>query len=231
MTVEITKALVAFQQNVGTIHKTAKSYTNRYAPLSEVLSVVHPALCKQGLTFSHTFEPGTEGSEPILICTLLHTSGETLKSRLPLVIARGKNPTQDLGSAITYCKRYTLMAILGLDADVDTDGAFADEDDKEERSERIKAVVSKLEKKTVKKELKPKPALTQDKGIDKETKDIVNMRLAAAYKEDPGKVLQLAEAFPKKFPEVSQFPKPLQHVTTEAQVAFIDAFLKQPTDE
>ena len=122
MTKEITKALVAFHQNVGTIHKTAKSYTNQYAPLDEVLSVVTPALSAQGLTFTHTFEPGAEGSEPILICTLLHTSGETLESRLPLVVAKGKNATQDLGSAITYLKRYTLLAMLGLVADVDTDG-------------------------------------------------------------------------------------------------------------
>ena len=40
MTSELTKALVAFHQNVGTIHKTARSFQNQYAPLDEVLSVV-----------------------------------------------------------------------------------------------------------------------------------------------------------------------------------------------
>ena len=122
MTSELTKALVAFHQNVGTIHKTARSFQNQYAPLDEVLSVVTPALSKQGLTFTHRFEPQPEKDEPLLICTLHHVSGETLESRLPLVVAKGKNATQDLGSAITYLKRYTLLAMLGLVADVDTDG-------------------------------------------------------------------------------------------------------------
>lgn len=122
MSSEITKALVEFHRTVGTINKTAKSYTNEYAPLSEVLSVVTPALSAQGLTFTHSFEPAGEGQEPFLVCTLLHTSGETLQSKLPLVVAKGKNAVQDLGSAITYLKRYTLLAMLGIVADVDTDG-------------------------------------------------------------------------------------------------------------
>ena len=121
MTSELTKALIAFHQKVPTIHKTAKSYTNQYAPLDEVLSVVTPALSAQGLTFSHIFEPQPEG-QPLLVCTLHHVSGETLVSKLPLVVQQGKHATQDVGSAISYLRRYTLLALLGLTADVDTDG-------------------------------------------------------------------------------------------------------------
>ena len=122
MTSELTKALIAFHQKVPTIHKTAKSYTNQYAPLDEVLSIVTPALSAQGLTFTHIFEPQGEGQQPLLVCTLHHVSGETLASKLPLVVQQGKHATQDVGSAITYLKRYTLLAVLGLTADVDTDG-------------------------------------------------------------------------------------------------------------
>ena len=122
MTSELTKALVEFHKSVGTIHKTAKSYTNQYAPLDQVLSVVTPALSKAGLVVTQTFEPDSEKSEPVLITTLRHVSGECIESKLPLIIVKGKNALQDLGSSISYSRRYALLAILGLVADVDTDG-------------------------------------------------------------------------------------------------------------
>jgi hypothetical protein len=226
---ELTKALVAFHQNVGTIHKTAKSYTNQYAPLDEVLSVVTPALSKQGLTFTHTFEPGAEGSEPILICTLLHTSGETLESRLPLVVAKGKNATQDLGSAITYLKRYTLLAMLGLVADVDTDG---NPDAPPEPAAKPK--VAKTDgKKTVERKGKDLPTLAKaaeksvepvDKPIDSDTKAMVMALLKERHSQNATQIEQLSKAFKEKFPDTAKSPLS-QAFQTEAHVDFINSFL------
>ena len=214
MTKEITKALVAFHQNVGTIHKTAKSYTNQYAPLDEVLSVVTPALSAQGLTFTHTFEPGAEGSEPILICTLLHTSGETLESRLPLVVAKGKNATQDLGSAITYLKRYTLLAMLGLVADVDTDGNV-----EAAPAPAAKPKVAKTDGKKNGRTQGQRPThSSQDCGkscggcgkridsVSKDERDMVMALLKERHSQNATQIEELSKAFKESFPDTADSP-------------------------
>jgi hypothetical protein len=43
-----------------------------------------------------------------------------------VVGGRGKNPLHDFGGSCTYSRRYSLLAILGLTADMDVDGDFAD---------------------------------------------------------------------------------------------------------
>jgi hypothetical protein len=53
---------------------------------------------------------------------LLHVSGEELRSRVPLII--GKPDMQGFGSAVTYARRYGLMAMAGI-APEDDDGNAA----------------------------------------------------------------------------------------------------------
>tara|TARA_R100000278_G_scaffold63710_2_gene51382 strand:+ start:221 stop:739 length:519 start_codon:yes stop_codon:yes gene_type:complete len=91
-----------------------------------VLSTVTPHLIKNGLVISQAFEP-SEGLEPILVTRLLHISGAELVSRLPMIIGKGRNPLHDFGGSCTYSRRYALLAMLGLTADMDVDGDFADE--------------------------------------------------------------------------------------------------------
>jgi hypothetical protein len=52
----------------------------------------------------------------------LHMSGERLECRVPLII--GKNDMQGFGSAVTYARRYGLMAMAGI-APEDDDGNAA----------------------------------------------------------------------------------------------------------
>ncbi len=122
MTSELTKALCAFHLSVDKIHKSAKAQYGAFADLATVLSAVIPALAKNGLCCTQTFEPAAERDEPILITTLSHTSGETIESRLPMIIGKGRNALHDFGGSVTYLRRYALLAIVGLAADVDTDG-------------------------------------------------------------------------------------------------------------
>ena len=75
---------------------------------------------------SQAFEP-SEGLEPILVTRLLHISGAELVSRLPMIIGKGRNPLHDFGGSCTYSRRYALLALLGLTADMDVDGDFADD--------------------------------------------------------------------------------------------------------
>ena len=120
------EALVKFHKTVPAINKTASAQYGKFADLETVLSTVTPHLIKNGLVISQVFEP-SEGLEPILVTKLLHVSGAELTSRLPMVIGKGRNALHDFGGSCTYLKRYALLAMLGLTADMDMDGDFADD--------------------------------------------------------------------------------------------------------
>ena len=126
MTKEITAALCKFIQRVGTIEEKDEAQYGKFADLSTVLSTVNPALAANGLAVVHTTKV-VEGKN-VLITNLLHTSGESITSEmlLPLNTGGRGNPMHQEGGAITYCRRYSLLAILGLNAGIpDNDGDFA----------------------------------------------------------------------------------------------------------
>jgi len=125
---EIAKALAAFQADMPTVakNKTAKvptksggSYSYTYADLADVTEAAMPLLSKHGLSFACL--PGEAEHGPMLTGTLLHTSGESLSGSLPI---RGATP-QEVGSSLTYMRRYLLGCITGLVTDDDEDGALA----------------------------------------------------------------------------------------------------------
>ena len=126
MTKEITAALCKFIKQVGTIEEKDTAQYGKFADLSTVLSTVNPALAANGLAVVHTTK--VVDNKNILITNLLHTSGESITSEmlLPNNTGGGGNPMHKEGGAITYCRRYSLLAILGLNAGIpDNDGDFA----------------------------------------------------------------------------------------------------------
>lgn len=92
----------------------------RYADLGDALGMVRPVLARHGIAVLQqvTSEPGTVQ----VWTTLLHSSGQFL-TQAPLGMPEGKTP-QATGSAITYARRYALLAALGL-ATEDDDGQSA----------------------------------------------------------------------------------------------------------
>jgi pyruvate/2-oxoglutarate dehydrogenase complex dihydrolipoamide acyltransferase (E2) component len=116
---QLIASLLAFSATAKNPAKTATNphFRSTFPPLPEVLDYVRPALAQHGLTVSQL----TEGYE--LVTLLMHTSGEWLSSRYPLHPT--KDDPQGLGSAITYARRYALLAMLGLAGDDDDDGNAA----------------------------------------------------------------------------------------------------------
>lgn len=118
---EIAKALVAIQTDVRAMGKTAKNdhFKNTYAPLDKVMDTALPLLTKNGLSLMQW--PITVGADHFLHSVLLHESGVSMQSDVKLLLT--KQDPQGLGSALTYTRRQTVMAILGLSAqDEDDDG-------------------------------------------------------------------------------------------------------------
>jgi len=122
-------ALSAFQGEMPKVpkNKTANvptksggSYKYTYADLADVTEAAMPLLSKHGLSFTCVPDENERGF--ILRGVLMHSSGETLEGNLPL---RG-NGNQELGSALTYMRRYLLGAMTGIVTDDDEDGTVAD---------------------------------------------------------------------------------------------------------
>src|SRR5699024_3490835 len=103
--------------------KTRKggTYQFEYTDLGGILDEVKPHLSKNGITILQ--DSYTEMSERRnMICvdtTLIHTSGEWMKTE-PLKIPASQN-IQDMGGQITYLKRYSLSAMLGISTEEDDD--------------------------------------------------------------------------------------------------------------
>ena len=127
MTKEITKALIKFIQEVGTIEEKANAQFGKFADLSGVLSVVNPVLARNGLVVIHTTE--ILDGRNVLVTNLMHISGEVIPSKylLPLIKETRGNPIHAEGGALTYFRRYCELGILGQNAGIpDNDGDFAD---------------------------------------------------------------------------------------------------------
>jgi hypothetical protein len=113
----ITKSETA---NVRT--KTGGTYQYRYANLADIHAAVLPILARHGLAWITMPTLRTEGHRYVLVCELAHTSGESRTCEMPLPEACS---AQELGSAITYARRYALCAVVGIAPDEDDDGAAA----------------------------------------------------------------------------------------------------------
>ena len=116
-------ALAAFQAEVQTFSKNktanAGTYTYKYADLGEIIPKVGPLLAKHGLSWSAKPARADDG-EFVLRYVLRHVSGETDGDEMPLGVRQGVRP-QELGSAITYMRRYALTAQLNIATDEDDD--------------------------------------------------------------------------------------------------------------
>jgi ERF superfamily len=106
-------ALAAAQAEMPPITKGAKAdagtYSYHYADLGAICVVASPILGKHGLAF--TSKPTIEDGKFVLRYRLLHESGE-YDGGVMLLPSSGK--PQDLGSLLTYYKRYAFCCITGI---------------------------------------------------------------------------------------------------------------------
>jgi hypothetical protein len=121
----IAEALLAFQTNPPHIEldSTNPHFRSKFASLAGIMKALRPRLSKEGLVLS---QPLTHiDGEPALCTILWHAqSGEKIEATTPLHLG-GKTDPQSHGSAVTYARRYGVLAITGLVGDEDDDGAAA----------------------------------------------------------------------------------------------------------
>ena len=116
------KAFVAAQMATDAVKKAATNpaFKSKYADLSEVVEAVVPALNKAGIGVMQF--PEFDGEWVSVTTTLMHESGASVTGTLRL--RPSKADPQGVGSAITYGRRYSLLAMTGA-APEDDDGNSA----------------------------------------------------------------------------------------------------------
>ena len=130
---QISAALAKAQPDFGTPTKrrtatvyskrTNKTFTYKYADLEDVMKCVRKPLADNELAIVHMTQEFAGQVE--LVTRLVHSSGEYFQSIYP-VKAEADRP-QEMGSAMTYARRYTVSALLGIASEEDDDAQGAQE--------------------------------------------------------------------------------------------------------
>ena len=119
---ELAKALTKAQAEMKGAVKdsTNPAFRSRYADLASVWDACREPLTKHGLCVVQTTEESDSGV--VVETTLLHSSGEWISGRLRMQPV--KSDPQGIGSVLTYMRRYSLAAMVGI-APEDDDGEAA----------------------------------------------------------------------------------------------------------
>jgi hypothetical protein len=119
----IASAIVKARRSFGPALKDRNNpaFKSKYADLGACLDAVDDALLAQGIA---VYQETSECADGVIVETVfLHESGETLRGG-KLHVPAVKHDPQGYGSALTYARRYSLMAACGI-APEDDDGNAA----------------------------------------------------------------------------------------------------------
>jgi hypothetical protein len=116
---ELFGALSKTQANILVAAKDSINpfFKSRFSDLPSVWSAIRKPLTDNGLCIIQSCEG--DKNEMFLVTWLGHSSGQWMKSKL--LINPAKSDPQSLGSFLTYMRRYSLSAMVGVVSDEDDD--------------------------------------------------------------------------------------------------------------
>lgn len=111
---ELATALAKAQGSIQPAIKDKKNphFKSSYADLASVWDACRSSLSANGLAVIQTVETRTDIKESILVTTLAHSSGQWMRSEMPIIT--NKMDPQGIGSALTYYRRYSLASMVGV---------------------------------------------------------------------------------------------------------------------
>jgi hypothetical protein len=130
-TADLMKALVGCQAKFPKILKSKTAevptksggrYSYSYADLADVLEAVRPVLAEHKIAFVQAIDVDDDTGHMLLRTRLAHESGQWIDTHYPLPTG---SSAQEMGSAVTYARRYSLCSLVGITAEDDDDGQQA----------------------------------------------------------------------------------------------------------
>lgn len=127
---KIAPAMVKVTEKLHNLYPGAKGYSYTYVTLADVIDELKLVLPGLGLSYMQFPSESPNGESIALETIVMHESGQYISevSTFPLTNLKGGNDTQMAGSAITYGRRYALMAVFGIAGDKDLDGTISIEE-------------------------------------------------------------------------------------------------------
>lgn len=117
----LASAQVKIQQEIADMPKDSKGYGYNYTSYDALVKYLRPLLTKHGISFVQM--PVGSDNEIGVETLYMHTSGEWIRSAVfsPIIASKQMNVYQSVGAAITYFRRYSLSAFVGIASDEDND--------------------------------------------------------------------------------------------------------------
>jgi len=177
--------------------KVNPHFKSRFTSLDAILDATRPVLAKHGLALSQepVFEDGMAG----VVTRIIHTSGESRESKLILPLR--DQSAQGVGSAISYARRYSAAAVLGIASDEDDDGQQASTPSKA----ITKAVIAKpvIGGQPAREAIKTGPSLSELMDTNKITDDeVIAFCESKGMKEVPEYIGDFSPALSKRLAEI-----------------------------
>jgi len=168
------KKLFEAKKSIPVIKKDANNpfFKSGYATLSNIIEVVEPILAKVGMFIINVMDGNT------LITKICDSETETVVIQSSFILP-ANGDIQKIGSAITYARRYNLLAMLNLNVEDDDDGNAVKPQPKpqvkaETISKECKAYMDKINGALFKDELKKIGAeLAKDTKLTANDKDFL----------------------------------------------------------
>jgi hypothetical protein len=121
---ELATALALAQSKFPTVTKDANNpfFRSKYADLAALIEAIQPHMGSNGLSVVQLASTDVEQKLVVITTMLMHKSGQWISEEFKMPTPDWK--AQGLGSATTYCRRYSLQSMLNLGA-ADDDGEAA----------------------------------------------------------------------------------------------------------
>jgi hypothetical protein len=149
---QLASSLAKAQGELVSAKKASEGHGYSYSDLATVIEAAKNVLPKNGLSYTQLV--GSPDSETVKVTTILmHSSGQFIGQEASIKVPemRGVNDTQKRGAALSYLRRYSLQAILGM--------ASEDNDASDKSNEGPKSVLANnTAKASVNVETNTKPA-------------------------------------------------------------------------
>ena len=191
----IYQRLAAAQADCTAVGKDSKAHQYKYASLAAVLDMLRPVLAKHELALHHTISHH-EALGMVAVAAVTDGAGEAVETVMPIPTPQtgGRmNPMQELGSILSYSRRYAILSLFNL-ATEDDDGVGAKD--------------AEYKKPAFKKEVKTKVQKKQSAARDANNiNSVLSMIEAAKTGEDLSKITKhIIEHVPE---EQHQFVRPV----------------------
>lgn len=129
-TSDIYEALVAFQADIPRVEKTSSADTGKYSYSYASLDVLTPIVFEKlsALGVAYTTAPTVRDDGLFVLRAELVHAGSNTSITADYPLGNPNAPAQAIGSAVTYARRYALLALTGIaPVGEDDDGAKASE--------------------------------------------------------------------------------------------------------